>query len=439
MGMLQFVILIICTIISIGFIPYSLIKRDLKSLKYITLMFVFQNLLSLFASNVFPGFLNKYYIGYKEIVMLGVIFMAILFRKKIGKVEVLTIIFSIWLALEAMRSNSNLTTVLVCLRQLFIPFILILYGYSLDLTDNDIEKYLDFVIGVGIWQAIFGVIERFILGDIFWLKLNISNLFKTKGFNSWIMSNLPGNYYSYDLYHILGIRIRRLVGIMTDPLLTSHYLALCLVLMIFRTKRFSLKDKLIFGTMMVACILTLSKGAILIILFGVLVKVYIKNKDLGRLLLIVGICTLAIIISTNIFSTVSIHLKGITSIIQYSSLIGYGIGTAGNMAGLSGTKTLSGESYMGMLIIQIGIIGCIMFVAYIMFLIKKVLKNHKESDMWIGGVAFVIGALLEAIVSESAISFVGSGYGFIILGILARNTMKKGKKCADENGNFDFS
>ena len=322
------------------------------------------------------------------------------------------------------RGNVDIYTKFVCFRQLMTPVILILYGRCLNISQDEKVDFLKFIINMGVFQAIFGIVEEFILGDKFWLALNISSLFKAKGFSRWVIAGMPGNYYSADFYSIIGRSVRRLVGITTDPLLTAHFLAFCIVILLFLDV-----DKKIFKIVLlsIATFLTLSKGAILIVAISFLYKVWIKNRKVAIFLIVFAITGLVGIIHSNILRTVSIHLAGLTTAAESISIIGGGIGTSGNLASLGGKSTTSGESFFGMILGQLGIIGLLLFI-WMIKRMTKLLFAEKNKIYVYAIIAYIIAITIEAIVSESAINFVGSGVAFIALGIFSvRKNVNKNK------------
>lgn len=412
--------------------------RNYKSLKFITIALTLQNFICLLASNLFPEVIGKFIILYKEVIFWGIAILSLIEKKKIEKNLLPMTLFILYLCMCMFSGNASVYTKLVCFRQLMTPIILVLYGRSLRLSRIEKQGYMRFIVDFGIFQAIFGLIERCIFGDSFWLKLNVSNIFRIKGFSDWVFGGLPGNYYSADFYHIIGKTIRRLVGIMTDPLLTAHFLAFCIVILLFTDceKKTSIKyTKLVLIT--VACILTISKGAYLIIGIAYLYKLWKQNRGVA----IGGIClvimSIIVIIQSNLFRTVAIHLAGFSTGIANLSLFGGGVGTAGNLASLSGSSSTSGESFFGMVLGQIGIVGMILFIWSVYCLGKCVLKNRNGKYEY-AIVAYIMAVMIEALVSESAINFVGSGCAFIILGYFTTRSKEEFVRQKEMNRNTIF-
>lgn len=424
---LQLCIVSIWLLICIYYIPYSIIYKNLKSLKFVTVALILQNIMSLFACNSLPGYVASFIILYKEIILWGTVIWTLIIRQKIRKNNFSAICFVFYLVLSMFRGNVDIYTKFVCFRQLMTPVILILYGRCLNISQDEKVDFLKFIINIGVFQAIFGIVEEFILGDKFWLALNISSLFKAKGFSRWVIAGMPGNYYSADFYSIIGRSVRRLVGITTDPLLTAHFLAFCIVILLFLDV--DKKNEKIFKIVLlsIATFLTLSKGAILIVAISFLYKVWIKNRKVAIFLIVFAITGLVGIIQSNILRTVSIHLAGLTTAAESISIIGGGIGTSGNLASLGGKSTTSGESFFGMILGQLGIIGLLLFI-WMIKRMTKLLFAEKNKIYVYAIIAYIIAITIEAIVSESAINFVGSGVAFIALGIFSvRKNVNKNK------------
>ncbi|SDP75366.1 hypothetical protein SAMN05216366_14815 [Selenomonas ruminantium] len=416
----QLIIVVISIPILLFFIPYCIKNRNLKSLKYLTIVLLFQNILSLFASNAISGSLGKIIILYKDIILWGIVILYTISSLKIRYAIIPLLFFCIYLLLEFLQGSVDMYTRLVCFRQLLTPVILIIYGRALKLRQCDIYDYTRFLIKLGLYQAVFGLVERLVLGDEFWISLNISTLFDNKGFSKWAMSGLPGNYYSFDFYLLIGEGVKRLVGITTDPLLTAHYLALCLVFLIITGKEYCKNIKIAFFFILVATVLTLSKGGMLIIVVAYICLLREKSKKISYVAFMVVALGLFVLIQNNLLRTLAIHILGITSAFENVSMFGNGIGTAGNLASLGGGSITAGESFWGLILGQLGVFGLILFVFMISAVLKAALKYNKEKICY-AVIIYVIAVMIEGIVSESAINYVGSGCGFIMLGVLSKN------------------
>lgn len=409
------------------YLPRLITKKDLKSLKILTLFFVTQNFICILASDVFPTIVTQFLILYKEIVLYGAVVISVFFSQK-GKINRLflpVILAAFVFSFYMFVGNASVFTKLVSLRQLLTPFILLLYGSTVKLSQKDFESYIRFFISLCLALAIFGLVERFVLGDTMWKLFHIEKYMGNKGFSKWVYNTgLPGNFYSADLYSLLGFSMRRLVGLAADPLLTGHFLAIGVVILLFSRIYPSTKQITILFVLTVASVLTLSKGVILVIIIAYMYKIWKRNKALLLVFIPVALYALYIIISRNIFDTVSRHVAGLTSSFSLEFIIGGGIGTSGNYATLyGGNSSTSGESYVGLIIGQIGFIGLMVCVAVFVKWGSALLRLNKHPLAY-SIFAYVIAVLIESLVSESAINFVGSGFAFILFGILSSNKLE---------------
>ena len=401
-------------------IPRILFKRDLVSLKLLLVEIVLQNFVCILAGNFLSGIWIQLIILYKEFVMYGCVLISFVLsrKKKIDKSQAPIFMMILLCIPYLFIGNADMYTRFVCLRQIMTPVILILYGFSLKISKDDLHELLKYVVLLGIVQAGIGLLELLVLGDEFWLDINIAQYMENKGFSRWAFENgLPGNFYSYDLYLIIG-RVRRLAGLAADPLLTGHYLAFCVVILlyinVFKTK-VGKNFALILIT--ISTILTLSKGALLIMVIAYWYKIYRHKKYIAIVSSVVPVAIIFSIISSNSLSTVSRHINGLFSSLS-TGLIGGGLGTSGNYASLyGGQSSSSGESYFGAVIGQMGFIGFGMFIFMMFKLLKKLLDKYQNSIGY-SIFAYMIALMVEALTAESAINFVGSGVAFIILGIM---------------------
>ena len=138
------------------------------------------------------------------------------------------------------------------------------------------------------------------------------------------------------------------------------------------------------------------------------------------MVLIMGIC-LALIISTNFLDTVAIHASGLTTTFSMHSIFGNGLGSWGNYAKLYEGTGGAGESYMGLIIGQTGLIGFVVFL-YAFIRNTKIILKEGKSTLSYAILVYVISVLIEAFLSESAINYIGSGISFIIFGIMMNSS-----------------
>ena len=408
-----------------------LCKRDLLSLKLITIETILQNLICIIVCSMFSSMLAQIILLYKELIFYGTVVIYFIANKKLSlRKDSVPLIIMIAICIPFFFIGSApLYTKLVCFRQIMTPIILILYGRTYQLTENEIDDFVQLLIKIGILIVIFGFIEEFIVGDAFWLNLHIQKYMDMKGFSAWSWGGLPGNFYSADLHTIFGM-MRRMVSIMADPLLIGHYLSLCVVILLFcPPKNLAVSYYLKLLLLTVGVVLTLSKGAILVIAISYTYKLWRKNKLLSIACAFVGFVASLYMIKNNTLWSLAQHSGGLAS--SLGNIIGKGLGSAGNYSNLYGGNSDIAESYLGALLGQMGIIGVAAFVyAIVYYLVKiKSVKNKLSLAIF----AYILGILIEAIMSESSINFVGSGVAFIMLGVLSNETCTKYQKISKRN------
>ena len=435
MRLIEIGVVLLFLLIYTIYLPRLVIKQDIKSIKLIILEITLQNIVCMMASDAFNYSIAQLIILYKEIVMYGAVFVFFFLKKKMTiKKYLFPIIVMIFICVPYFFIGSaSLFTKLICFRQIMTPLILILYGSTYRFSEQQIKDVLKYIVNLGIFQCFFGLIERFVLGDGLWRSLNITKYMAAKGFSAYIFNNgMPGNYYSADLYNYVGM-LRRLVGFLTDPLLTGHYLAFCIIVLLFtRVYENDLKEKCAIILCTVTLLLTLSKGALLIIAIGFIYKLWQNNKIAAYFLGMVSVSAIVLMIQGNTLYTLTRHVEGLTTSLSTEYIVGKGLGSSGNYANLYGQGSeTGGESFIGAIIGQMGIPGLATFIYAVSVLLKRIKYSDKTiiSSMVY---AYILAALIESTFSESAINYVGSGVAFIIFGMITDKTSDvKEKMCLE--------
>lgn len=331
-------------------------------------------------------------------------------------------------------SDTSFFAKLVQFRQLTIPVILYLLGRFMVVNFERIKTFLKFLVHISVIAVLFGFLERYILGDNFWINLGIREFLASKGMGVWAFGQggLPGNFYSYDFYSIIGTPLRRLVSFVADPTLFGQFLVFPIAILLF-TKLFTKKLRSIYLFILLLGLLsTLSKGG-MFSLGAVLTYKVLRSRyrPIGYFLLFVFvIITVFIINNASLFSSLPAHLNGFVHNIKLtiSNPFGLGLGEAGNFARLfseNDNELLgAGESYFGMVLGQLGIFS-VPFILFLFSLInfyrKKNIHNVHTKEFFILFAATLIGTVCSSVFSESAISFVSSGLLFLMSGVVATN------------------
>ena len=114
------------------------------------------------------------------------------------------------------------------------------------------------------------------------------------------------------------------------------------------------------------------------------------------------------------------HITGLLNGFSTSGWIGNGLGTAGSsVIMLTGTESNVSESYIGALFSQVGIVGGVSFIMFLLMQIRQLVKLYKiyKSQFVILALVCLIGIMVCMIFSDSAVSIMGTGIYFIIIGM----------------------
>ena len=266
-------------------------------------------------------------------------------------------------------------------------------------------------------------IERFVLFDVsesFWRSVGLDSLLSEKG-RSIGIRGVPNTFYTWG---IPGYpEIRRMVGLTTaDPVQFGYLMALGSLLA--RSK----KARVIMVLFICATILTLAKGAILVMVTSHLFW-YFRNSC-NNIILSLGVTLTAVVIfaiilyQTNYNGALQ-HLTGYTMLFDNPNtlLFGNGIGSAGNfvvMMGSASRGSVVQESYWAIVIFQIGLFGLMCYLFILLLLVAR-LRNDIQSPH-IVGILFILSLALSAIGSEVPL---GSYLATIPAGLLAGMSLHK--------------
>lgn len=317
-------------------------------------------------------------------------------------------------------------------RQLLIIPLLMLYGACFS-SRTELRYIWTIMLVLLVGVCLSGYLERFVLFDAderFWRVAGIGSYMHMKGFEAWAFGRwgLPGNFYSADLLPILGVQVRRMTSILiSEPTLLGQLLVLPFLYAWF-ARRWGWA--VFFG---VAIVSALSKGGLLACAVGLILWAYQRrDSTLKRVLVPIAMAGLAVglivIVRSGMVASIALHFRGLVTNL-FSLLthpLGRGIGGAGNFAVLAAetsgggdpTQSLavSGESYLGTVIGQLGVVGLVAYLGLARWLWRMRVDPGKPIEAAVKYAA--IATLVTGIASESAISYVGSGYIFALVGFL---------------------
>lgn len=429
-----FAVLLIAAFISWG--------NDNKFVYALAIMIVFQNFIAIIFSGMGQSFFVTVVISLKELFVYGCIVFFFLFRNgaelktfRLVNWAAYAYIFLI-IAYFLFLNGIPLFTKSVSGRQLITPAALYLFGFY---VKSKQERIMPYYLRIAAVVVIFGLIETFLLGDQFWIKLGIQRYMDDKGMTLWAFGNngLPGNFYSFDFSGFIGTDLRRMVSFIADPTLLGQFLVLPVLYSVLAKDRFKNKRKRLMYSLLLSTgmLLTLSKGALISTAIGVLVYLLLKKNRFSQLIgmamgYIVIFFLVIILANYQKFSSLPAHLNGLTSnlltVVKFP--FGLGLGKSGNFASLYNTSgsadtTSAGESFIGAMLGQIGIVGTLLFFVFIAAVLSALVKRYclsQNSDFLILASALA-GTVAASFLSESAISFISAGLIFTISGIYLSN------------------
>lgn len=411
------------------------------------LYIVLQNSIAMLLAKYVGGSTPNIFIMLKDILTYVALIIMFVYNFKNFKstfVDILAIISTVCLGVYlVVPTEATMFTKLVQFRQLMSPIALYLLGRFLFVKKERADEFLKFFVKVSVMACIFGFLERFILGDSFWVNIGIVEYMHSKGMGSWAYAagGLPGNFYTFDFVTFIGTSLRRMVSFVADPTLFGQYLVFPLAILVF-TNLFSRKKTVFyFLILIISLLLTLSKGGMLSFAVVVLFKVFrSKYRPLGFVLMsLLGAALVVILSNAEKFSSLPSHLKGLTHnfTVIADDPFGLGLGMAGNFANLyangNSGEIGAGESFIGMIVGQLGIFSILIFLFFI--ILVNFFRKNRIKDVYIRNssnlmAATLIGTLCSSIISESAISFISAGIIFLIGGVFV--TIKSNYK-SEEN------
>lgn len=414
---------------------YGVVKNNKLTLYMFVVMCIFQNIILLLCAYRFSGTWTTLFTLSKEIMIYGCVVLA--FIRKIGSLKIKTkdyIFFGylIVLLIAFLTSDAGVYSRVVSLRSVLLPFICFYFGLMLNIDEESFKKVTKFIIKIAIIIAIFGLIERFVIGDSFWTSLPIERYQVNKGTTFKLYHGVPLNYYTWDYVSITHMVERRLVSLLVDPLMTGHFLFMAFVVAeyaLFKSK----KRTVIRALLLICSLLTLSKGVYVAVAIYIVIS-FLRKFTYKQMVTILaaGIVAICSLIGTlyEIFhkfmptSSIIIHMNAFLSSFTKISFGGYGLGTAGVITNkLSGGEAeFGGESFIAVVMYQLGLPGLILFILFFLFVILFLLKKYKKTNntLFFISAVMLISLLMESMFSESAVSIVGTGMYFVISGIASR-------------------
>jgi len=362
----------------------------------------------------------------------------------LSRIDKLIFVYFLYVMISFFAGGSeSLLVRLAGFRSLTLLPVLYLLGKWLMFPQTRLPSLYSLVTAIGVFIAVFGLLEAYIFPDDFWLAIGHEEYYLMKRGRP-IQDELYGNMR----FWLPGTEepLRRVASITGDPLISSYPMAYMLVLAFssFLYKRkMSIKYGVLSSIVLLAIALTLSRGAhvSIVIAVGLLVASRGSLRNF-RMLTLAGFFGIIILVSA-LGDTILDYTYGKGHIYQLVSginrglerPIGFGLGTASSVvsgvvkAGGDGEETFAGggDSYVGSALTQIGICGASLLFTILFMMCADIYSRGailaKEDDryawVYLGTAGMLAGLFITCTVNESGYGFVGSGITFLVAGILS--------------------
>ena len=331
-------------------------------------------------------------------------------------------------------SNADFFFKALALRKILSLFIALMVG--LNYFDNvDIKKYLRFHHIIFLPVFLFGIFE-YSIDTAFWDNvMELPKFWRDKGdiFEGRKDTvETSGKFYSYDLYFLIQRKVRRIVSFYAETKPLASYCMFLYPFVFFSSK--NQKRFLFLFMILLVGLLTYSKGFILVVLVCFL-QLFVKLKP--------GILWVMLLIFFFLGSLVNrygigfgplSHLNGLYTgamVVVNGNPIGVGLGSSGNYVSELQESLGGGESGLGAMFSQIGIIALI-FYYFLYLLASQLYRKYLASSDVIYYAAFVclVGWCGNFLYSEAALGFRGNIFVFLTIGLILSipNTKKNDNK-----------
>lgn len=322
----------------------------LKKVWFVQALFVwlaFSSLIIAISYNIVGHGINL--IFFKDLAIIAVFGIGVLFSTSRDINPFLALIpLVFWITISLILSPASLFAKAASLRQMMMPFLLILLGYLFTHNQSDVDRLLNTVRIVLYIVLAFGFLEMAIS---IWKFVDIRTYYEMKG----IFVNKNG--YPFIFIEPIQGGIRRMASTFLDPINLGHALVFLLAIRYYQRARWAEIIVIFIGIA-----LTISKGALLqlVLVFWVINK---RKPMFDKLFVAATIVVLSVYLSFN-HAGLSKHVAGFSNALSTFSLTGMGMAMAGNQAHMySATYTDSiGDTFIGAIIGQVGIIGLLLWL-----------------------------------------------------------------------------
>jgi len=311
-------------------------------------------------------------------------------------------------------------------------------GRSLPLDARHLKAVFRLTVGAGAFLSLFGLVELFLLRDPFWKRAGVIEFFVAKGTAAWTATSIKFyNWYTWDF----GFPLRRMISLILEPTTLAEFLAGTTLMAAFSGFFPGLKRKATVLLLLAGLVLSFGKGGWVIFMVGAFIILLKEHRTLAVFIGVLFLAFGALFIITNIQSggSVPIHVRGFYEGARYAAghPLGSGLGSGGVFAALFDPKQKfqGKESTLGSMLVQTGLLGTVVYVAFLLLLIRQLSRVsaaysartdgepiHRSARVLSG---CLVGIFLVSFFSESAVGVIGTGIYLVLAGILHNFYPKK--------------
>lgn len=414
---------------------YLIKCHDLRTLVGFTVMTLFQNIYLILFSETMTSTDTQMMIIMKEIIIYvvgaSIYSYRLMHKRRWCFDDILLVLLLVYLLAAFIMPGAPVKAKITALRQICIPPLCIMFGYSLSMTKQKIDKYLTFYNSIMVMFCLIGLLI-YVLPDDIWLDMNYETYYFKK--NNMIYDGSFANFYSHDF----GPRLKRFVSITADPVASSHILCLAVFFLLFSLKKKYLFLKIFLITCSVLCF---SKTVLFyIVCTFVLLKYLNIKKKKWRIIALCFIIT-ALVCSVTVINiylaslesatAAGNHLNSLLYGLTRDSLTGDGLGTAGyNVITTGGNvddNAEATESFFAILISQIGILGTILFYGFLFTKIYRMVTIYKRhgGTYMLSVTCMLVCVTFESLTSGSSVTMLGTGLYFIMVGVIEKQRLNQ--------------
>lgn len=321
---------------------------------------------------------------------------------------------------------SALSSQLVYARRFASLPIIFLAGRLLAPSLPHLRRSLRYAVGLAVIVAAFGLVERLLLGDWFWTRLiDVSHLRTSlvdEGFassRSRLIDGMPANWFTFADGDPVA---RRLVSTFLEPTTLAIFLAFAIGVGMFALTDWRSTRPIVWtvamGIATLALLLTIGKAGYLALgIIGMVVVLRATRSNLPLIgLAAVGLAVVGLVVGQFLPNAVNFdrHVAGLMSglLNLTTDPLGSGLGSTGFWGE---DKKIGTDSTLGAVASQLGILGIVLFVAWLATAAWNLLPASRASSepIRLAMAGAVIALLIVSVFSNSATGLL-AGAAFVL-------------------------